>query len=334
MVCFMEMLFLLSPLAHFALSTVDMTCATAVGHDAPTHADLDLSVKYQEVYPFVSHGDEQAGGEFSGSLEQPMGLTQASSHGCGENTTLSEDLLYYSAVPGLQKAPAQHEMSRTPCAMTRPAQSAWIWPPTLAQCEMLRMIPSLTCSPNGSSSGPHACLHDTARFCMSEPCTSDAMPADLCSSAMCLDSALVCFATECAGLAIVPMLDMADAESTPAENPMLADAVVPMLDMADTESQFYQQFYLRAGDGSASSLAAFVACSVAFVALAVYFVMPCCAQTRHEQANATSATCCAGQCSHREVSFGRTAKHKRHTVTVLASYATSWTSFTEWLLCR
>ena len=200
-------------------------------------------------------------------------------------------------------------MSRTPCAMTRPAQSAWIWPPTLAQCEMLRMTPSLTCSPNGSSSGPHACLHDTARFCMSEPCTSDAMPADLCSSAMCLDSALVCFATECAGLAIVPMLDMADAESTPAENPMLADAVVPMLDMADaeptpaenpmladavvpmldmadTESQFYQQFYLRADDGSALSLAAFVACSVAFVALAVYFVMLCCAQTRHEQASA------------------------------------------------
>ena len=83
MVCFMEMLFLLPALARFAPSTVAMTCATAVGHDAPTHADLDLSVKYQEVYPFVSHGDEQAGGEFSGSLEQPMGLTQASSHGCG-----------------------------------------------------------------------------------------------------------------------------------------------------------------------------------------------------------------------------------------------------------
>ena len=48
MVCFPEMLFLLSALAPYALSTVDTTCATAVGHDAPTHADLDLSVKYQE----------------------------------------------------------------------------------------------------------------------------------------------------------------------------------------------------------------------------------------------------------------------------------------------
>ena len=96
MVCFPEMLFLLSALAPYALSTADQACATAVGHDAPTHADLDLSVKYQEVYPFVSHVDEQAGGEFSGSLEQPMGLTQASSHGCGKNTTLSEDLLYHT----------------------------------------------------------------------------------------------------------------------------------------------------------------------------------------------------------------------------------------------
>ena len=63
MVCFPEMLFLLSALAPYALSTVDQTCATAMGRDAPTPADLDLSVKYQEVYPFVSHGDEQRKGQ-------------------------------------------------------------------------------------------------------------------------------------------------------------------------------------------------------------------------------------------------------------------------------
>ena len=39
MVCFPEMLFLLSALAPYALSTVDQTCATAMGRDAPTPAD-------------------------------------------------------------------------------------------------------------------------------------------------------------------------------------------------------------------------------------------------------------------------------------------------------
>ena len=39
MVCFPEMLFLLSALAPYALSTADQACATAMGRDAPIPAD-------------------------------------------------------------------------------------------------------------------------------------------------------------------------------------------------------------------------------------------------------------------------------------------------------